>query len=215
MDNQNTDECQTFTELGSSLLAERAGERMHTVQASTAEVPQSGRTGRSTAPVRRTLEATGDTLDTRSRSLHVDSGRERRGSDVEHLRFKAKLAGQSKKILVVDDDSDHLSTVGEVLGEEGYLVETAHSGGEALELLTMHRPDLILLDLMMPEMDGWTLYAEIRKRRALTRVPVVMMTHGGERVLAQAPVASGYLAKPLHRRELLETVEACLIRHRI
>jgi CheY-like chemotaxis protein len=139
-------------------------------------------------------------------------GKRLRG-DVNTLQFKANL-DDPKRIFVVDDDLDHLATVGEVLREEGYLVETAPSGREALELMTEQRPDLILLDLLMPDMDGWALRAELRARAALSSVPVVVISQGGARMLARAPVASGYLSKPLHRRALLETIEACLARQR-
>jgi hypothetical protein len=72
---------------------------------------------------------------------------------VNTLQSKAGLENQ-KRIFVIDDDVDHLASVGEVLRAEGYLVETAPSGHEALERMAVKRPDLILLDLLMPEMDG-------------------------------------------------------------
>jgi DNA-binding response OmpR family regulator len=132
---------------------------------------------------------------------------------VNTLQSKAGLENQ-KRIFVIDDDVDHLASVGEVLRAEGYLVETAPSGHEALERMAVKRPDLILLDLLMPEMDGWALRAALRARAALSDVPVVVISQGGSRLLARAPVASGYLSKPLHLRALLETIEACLSRQR-
>lgn len=135
--------------------------------------------------------------------------------EVNYAESKVTPAVDRKRILVVDDDVDHLSTVGEVLGEEGYVVELASSGREALRRMLRRPPDLIIMDLMMPEMDGWTLYAEMRKRRVSSNTPVVVMTQGGEDALTRAPVASGYLAKPLHRRTLLETVASCLLRSRV
>lgn len=114
-------------------------------------------------------------------------------------------------LLIVDDDRDHRETVRDVLEEEGYVVETAVHGRDALSrLLDGTRPDLILLDLRMPEMDGWAFMAEMKARADLAQIPVVVTTQAGERVLNSAPVSAGYLAKPLDRARLLQTI-ACLL----
>lgn len=118
-------------------------------------------------------------------------------------------------LLIVDDDRDHRETVREVLEEEGYLIETAIHGRDALaRLLDGTRPDLILLDLRMPEMDGWAFMAAMKAREDLAQIPVVVTTQGGERVLNSAPVSAGYLAKPLDRERLLQTIACLLTRKR-
>ena len=115
-------------------------------------------------------------------------------------------------IFVVDDDVDHCSLLSELLLDANYSVETATSGKQALDrLATTPRPDLILLDLLMPEMDGWDFMQNRRNDPSLLTVPVVVMTGSGDRVLMQAPVASGYLAKPLSPERLLQVVERCLV----
>lgn len=125
----------------------------------------------------------------------------------------SEQAASPTVLLVVEDDFDHRETVREILEEEGYLIEVAAHGGEALDLLTLgSRPDLILLDLMMPEMDGWAFMTQLRRLKALTSIPVVMISGAGDKVLSSAPVAAGYLSKPLDRRRLLETIELCLLR---
>ena len=117
-------------------------------------------------------------------------------------------------LLVVEDDPDHRNIIREILEDEGYQIATASHGGEALHyLLHGPRPDLILLDLVMPEMDGWAFVSELRKSPTLADILVVVITQGGNRVLSSAPVSAGYLSKPLDRRKLLETIENCLWRN--
>ncbi len=79
-------------------------------------------------------------------------------------------------ILIVDDDPDVLYTVEAILKKEGYDVEKANGGSEALEHLKTITPELILLDVMMPDIDGWGVLKEIRNDRRLKDCPVVMLT---------------------------------------
>jgi CheY-like chemotaxis protein len=80
------------------------------------------------------------------------------------------------KILIVDDEPDIVSIVGQILGNAGHEVVGAGSGREALEKLDAETPDLILLDIMMPEFDGWQTLGMIRKKEGLENVPVSMLT---------------------------------------
>ena len=114
-------------------------------------------------------------------------------------------------LLVVEDDHDHREALRDTLEDEGYLVETAIHGRDALRrLLAGPRPDLILLDLMMPEMDGWTLMAELSARPDLASVPIVVTSQVGNRVPQSA--STRYIAKPLDRTRLLQTISSCLWR---
>jgi len=79
-------------------------------------------------------------------------------------------------ILVVDDDPDVLYTVSAILTKEGFEVSTANGGNAALELLKTKTPDLMLLDVMMPDTDGWGVLKEIRNKELLKDIPVVMLT---------------------------------------
>jgi CheY-like chemotaxis protein len=80
------------------------------------------------------------------------------------------------KILIVDDEPDIVSIVGQILGNAGHEVVGAGSGRAALEKLEAETPDLILLDIMMPELDGWQTLGMIRKKDGLENVPVSMLT---------------------------------------
>src|SRR5687768_12107285 len=84
-------------------------------------------------------------------------------------------------VMVVDDDADIREAVADVLSDEGYPVELASNGREALNVLSAgaFRPNLILLDLMMPELDGWGLMAELEKRPELSAIPVVVFSAQG------------------------------------
>jgi CheY-like chemotaxis protein len=127
----------------------------------------------------------------------------------------APLDRGSAAVLVVEDDADHRNSVGMLLEDEGYRVEGAVNGRAALDrLLSAPPPDLVLLDLMMPVMDGRQLLLEMKARPALAEIPVVVITGGGSHLLYSAPVAAGYLEKPVGAARLLETIAACLARAR-
>jgi two-component system, chemotaxis family, chemotaxis protein CheY len=116
-------------------------------------------------------------------------------------------------ILVVDDDPDHVEIARRILEGAGYLVEHASDGGAALaRLLLDPPPDLIVVDLLMPVMNGWQLVTELRQRPPLAKIPVVVVSAAGERVLFTAPVSAGYLTKPLDADRLLETIAVSLAR---
>src|SRR4051812_42351243 len=101
-------------------------------------------------------------------------------------------------VLVVEDDRDHRDTVCTVLEEDGYQTQAAAHGREALQRLgSGPPPDLILLDLLMPVMDGWAFMTELKRNPALASIPVVVTTHGGSLTLSCAPASDGYLAKPI------------------
>jgi two-component system response regulator (stage 0 sporulation protein F) len=116
-------------------------------------------------------------------------------------------------LLVVEDDPDHSERACRMLTEDGYRVVAAMHGREALERLRSEpMPALILLDLRMPVMDGWGFMAEMKQDPALASIPVIVTTQGGDRVLSSAPVAAGYLDKPIDRVRLLQTIALCLQR---
>jgi DNA-binding response OmpR family regulator len=115
-------------------------------------------------------------------------------------------------VLVVDDDADVRALVRELLARAGYAVSEAPDGREALRLLYDERPDLIVLDVAMPLLDGW---ATLERIRELSSVPVVMLSAMGaelEKVRALRSGADDYITKPFGRQELLARVESVLRR---
>lgn len=109
-------------------------------------------------------------------------------------------------ILVVDDDASILETVSSILAMEGYAVETATNGREALEKLGHTRPFLVLLDMRMPILDGWGFAREMKARGE--SVPIVVMTAAQDaRRWANEIGAAAYVPKPFEVPDLLDTVE--------
>ena len=86
------------------------------------------------------------------------------------------MPDDGRRILVVDDDPSIQGFLAEALADEGYEVRTAANGREALAILREWRPDLILLDLMMPEMDGWAFRGEQRVMPGVSDVPVIVLS---------------------------------------
>lgn len=109
------------------------------------------------------------------------------------------------RVLVVDDEPDIRATVTEMLLIEGYAVDEAANGADALRLLESRPPDLILLDMRMPVLDGWGFAAELDRRRV--RIPIVVMTAAREaQRWADDISAAAALPKPFGFDDLIRTV---------
>jgi DNA-binding response OmpR family regulator len=120
--------------------------------------------------------------------------------------------GATGPILIVEDDKNIASLVQTYLEREGFPTVTAHDGEQALRLERQCRPRFIILDLMLPRLDGWAVCKEIRSHSS---VPILMLTARGEevdRVLGFALAADDYVVKPFSPRELVERVKAILRR---
>ncbi len=118
----------------------------------------------------------------------------------------------AKTILVVDDTKALVDLIRKALEKEGYRVVTAYNGREALTQARRHKPDLIILDIMMPEMDGYE-FMTVHRREADT--PIIILTARVEeedRVLGLELGADDYVTKPFHMRELIARVRAVLRR---
>lgn len=108
-------------------------------------------------------------------------------------------------VLIVDDDVDILSLVRRILEEEAIPVVTARDGLEGLQMVDEYRPRLILLDMRMPNLDGWGVARELRRRGL--EIPIVVMTAARDaRHWATEIQASGYLAKPFDIDMLLNAI---------
>ena len=102
--------------------------------------------------------------------------------------------------LVVDDEQDSLNVVAKILQHEGMRVIVAHSGQECLDILEEIQPTLIVMDLAMPEMDGWQTLAAIRANPATASLPVLAITAYDSEVVAEAITTAGfdgYFPKPI------------------
>jgi DNA-binding response OmpR family regulator len=120
-----------------------------------------------------------------------------------------------EKILIVDDDLDTLKLVGLILQRHGYEIVAANGGVPALAKAASERPDIILLDLMMPDMDGYEVTRRLRADTALAHIPIIMFTAKtmlDDKVAGFEAGADDYLTKPTHPSELIAHVKALLAR---
>ncbi len=119
-------------------------------------------------------------------------------------------------ILIVDDDPDVAATVERTLLRAGYQVETVHRGADALEFLRHQRPDLMILDIAMPGMDGFQVASHIRATPELADLPIMFLTARTEieakEIAYEIHKCDDYLTKPFNLRELTLKVEAILRR---
>jgi CheY-like chemotaxis protein len=111
------------------------------------------------------------------------------------------------RVLVVDDDPVIVRLLEVNLGLEGHDVLTAADGREGLDAIREHRPDLVLLDLMMPELDGWQVCAEVRADPEVADTPIVILSaRAGAGDGGADPVVQGYITKPFDPIALLDVV---------
>jgi two-component system alkaline phosphatase synthesis response regulator PhoP len=121
----------------------------------------------------------------------------------------------SKKVLVVDDDPDFVDAVKAVIEKGGYHVDIAYDGKEALEQVAKSKPDVIILDIMMPVMNGHEACKVLKADPATAEIPIIMLTAVASRVLSSKYThrdmlesdAEDYLPKPVEPEELLERIK--------
>lgn len=132
--------------------------------------------------------------------------------------------GQKKKILVVDDEPDVVAYLVSLFEDNDYIVVSASDGEDAMNKLKSEKPDLVTLDISMPEKSGVRFYREVKQDAALKDIPVVIVTgvestqDGGtgsdfERFLStrkSIPPPDGFITKPIEKAELLGAVKKCL-----
>jgi CheY-like chemotaxis protein len=109
-------------------------------------------------------------------------------------------------VLVVDDDADIRETLRVILEDEGYRVCTAADGAQAVATMESERPCFVVLDLMMPVMDGWEVTTRMHDEEQLSSIPVCVVTATPEWAPANSPFV---LAKPIDIRRLLRMVREC------
>jgi two-component system response regulator VicR len=118
------------------------------------------------------------------------------------------------KVLIVDDDREMVELIQLFLANAGYQTLTAVSGEAALETAFRELPDLILLDIMMPKIDGWEVFRSIRNDPHTKNIPIAFITARTQNIDKMIGLsvmkAEGYITKPFGKKELLEEVERIL-----
>jgi CheY-like chemotaxis protein len=120
----------------------------------------------------------------------------------------------TKKILIVEDDPKSMTLAQDLLKISGYETVKATDGLQGVAMARSSNPDLILMDIMMPVMDGYAACREIKTGQTTSKIPVVMLTAVGydlNRKLATQFGAQGYITKPLNRKVLLDTINPLLL----
>ena len=119
----------------------------------------------------------------------------------------------SKKILVVEDTEDNRQILRDLLGMAGYTVVEAQNGAEGVAMAAEHKPDLILMDIQMPVMDGYEATRRIKAEPALKTIPIVAVTSyalSGDEEKAREAGCDAYIAKPYSPRQMLARVREIL-----
>jgi DNA-binding response OmpR family regulator len=124
------------------------------------------------------------------------------------------MAAQPKRVVCIEDEPEMIDLVRLILGRKGFQVIGANGGVEGLDTVRREKPDLVLLDLMMPDMDGWEVYQQMKADAALRDIPVVVVTAKAQSIdkvlgLHIAKV-DDYITKPFGPQELLESVAKIL-----
>ncbi len=116
------------------------------------------------------------------------------------------------KILVCDDEKDVVELISFLLEKDGYAVVTAKNGREALEVVAKEIPDLILLDVMMPEMDGYTVQTRLQEDPKTKNIPIIILTAKGQMrdVFAMSSNVAAYMEKPFDPKSLRQKIQESL-----
>ena len=120
----------------------------------------------------------------------------------------------NKQIVYIEDEQEMIDLVSLILNRKGYNVVGANGGRDGLELILQEPPDLILLDLMMPDMDGWDVYQQLKAEETTQRIPVIVITAKAQSIdkvlgLHIAKV-DDYISKPFSPQDLVKSVERVL-----
>jgi CheY-like chemotaxis protein len=124
-----------------------------------------------------------------------------------HSHAPAPGNASANLVLVIDDDTEVLEGMQRILSSEGFTAIVAAGAAEGLRLATMLQPALILLDVLMPERDGWELLTMLKADERVGSCPVVMLTVDDNIAKSRALGADGHLVKPLNRHELMAVLK--------
>lgn len=118
-----------------------------------------------------------------------------------------------KRVLIIDDDPHILESVSRYLELEGFMTNTALSGPEGIDKALQERPHIIVLDIMMPEMDGFQVMDNLKANEALRQIPVIMLTAKGsdqDVMLGWRSGVANYITKPFDLEELVHAIQLVL-----
>ena len=125
------------------------------------------------------------------------------------------MSDDLKRVVYVEDEQEMIDLVRLILSRRGYEVVGANGGREGLDTIRREKPDLVLLDLMMPDLDGWDVYQQIKAEESTRDIPVIVVTAKAQSIdkvlgLHIAKV-NDYISKPFSPQELIDSVERVLV----
>jgi DNA-binding response OmpR family regulator len=127
-----------------------------------------------------------------------------------------RMTADTKRIIYIEDEQEMIDLVRLILSRKGYQVKGAIGGQEGLDLVRAESPDLVLLDLMMPDMDGWEVYQQMKAGTATRGIPVIVITAKAQNIDKVLGVhiakVDDYISKPFSPQQLIESVEKVLNR---
>jgi len=118
-----------------------------------------------------------------------------------------------KSILVIEDNEDIRDSIAEILDLEGYVVLTADCGITGLSLAELHLPNLVICDIVMSGMDGYTVYNSLKQKRQTRHIPFIFSTaksENSEKLKASLMGVENYLVKPFNDHDLIKCIDNCL-----
>lgn len=123
---------------------------------------------------------------------------------------------KTKRVVCIEDEPAMIDLIRLILSRKGYTVTGATGGREGLELVQSNQPDIVLLDLMMPDMDGWEVYQKLKAHESTREIPVIVVTAKAQSIdkvlgLHIAKV-DDYITKPFGPQDLIESIEKVLSR---
>ena len=126
------------------------------------------------------------------------------------------MTADTKRIIYIEDEQEMIDLVRLILSRKGYQVKGAIGGQEGLDLVRGESPDLVLLDLMMPDMDGWEVYQQMKAGTTTRGIPVIVITAKAQNIDKVLGVhiakVDDYISKPFSPQQLIESVERVLSR---
>ncbi|MCG2787123.1 MAG: response regulator [Anaerolineae bacterium] len=124
------------------------------------------------------------------------------------------MSSDPKRILCIEDEPDMIDLIRLILARHGYVFDSAPGGEEGLRKVRETHPDLVLLDLMMPDIDGWEVYQQIKADEKTRDIPVIIVTAKAQKIDKvlglQIAKVDDYIAKPFSPAELVESVQRIL-----
>jgi len=126
------------------------------------------------------------------------------------------MDGDAKQIIYIEDEQDMIDLVRLILNRKGYEVKGANGGREGLDLIRANSPDLVLLDLMMPDIDGWDVYQQLKADEATRTIPVIVITAKAQNIDKVLGIhiakVDDYICKPFSPQQLIDSVESVVSR---